>query len=306
MSSETYYDILGVSETSTQDEIKKAYRKLAVEHHPDKGGNEEKFKKISEAYDTIGDDTKRNDYDNRRKNPFFGSNGGGNPFQDFGDIFGAFGQRKRGVPDKVIDINISVIESYLGSDKTITYMRNHACGSCSGKGGERIKCVVCNGQGFSQVTMGTGFFAQILRQPCNTCRGEGEMLKSRCSTCHGSGTKSELETLKIKLPHGVDESQFFKMQGKGDFSNGNYGNLVLKINITPENNFEKNMNDLVYNTYLNLEDLKKDTIDIPHPAGKMNIKLPIDFDTSKPLRVKSKGFNGGDLYIKLNVKFKRN
>jgi len=82
--------------------------------------------------------------------------------------------------------------------------------------------------------------------------------------------------------------------------------LVLKINITPENNFEKNMNDLVYNTYLNLEDLKKDTIDIPHPAGKMNIKLPIDFDTSKPLRVKSKGFNGGDLYIKLNVKFKRN
>jgi molecular chaperone DnaJ len=305
MSSETYYDILGVKETATQDEIKKAYRKLAVEHHPDKGGNEEKFKKISEAYDTIGDETKRTEYDNRRKNPFFNS-GGRDPFQDFGDMFGAaFSQRKRGVPDKVVDINISVLDSYLGSDKTITYMRNHPCNTCSGKGGERTKCTACNGQGFSQVTMGTGFFAQIFRQPCNTCRGEGEMLKSRCGVCNGNGTKSELETLKIKLPHGVDESQFFKMQNKGDYSNGIYGNLVLKINIIPENNFEKNMNDLVYNAYLTLEDLKKDTMEIPHPAGKMSIKLPDDFDSSKPLRVKSKGFSGGDLFVKLFVKFRR-
>ena len=111
--------------------------------------------------------------------------------------------------------------------------------------------------------------------------------------------------MKIKLPHGVDEGQFFKMQGKGDFSNGIYGNLIIKIKIVPENNFEKNMNDLIYNAYLNLDDLKKDTFEVSHPVGKMNIKLPNDFDTSKPLRVKSKGFNGGDLFIKLHVKFKR-
>ncbi len=95
------------------------------------------------------------------------------------------------------------------------------------------------------------------------------------------------------------------MQNKGDYSNGIYGNLVLKINIIPENNFEKNMNDLVYNAYLTLEDLKKDTMEIPHPAGKMSIKLPDDFDSSKPLRVKSKGFSGGDLFVKLFVKFRR-
>jgi molecular chaperone DnaJ len=305
MNQDNFYKVLGVNENATQDEIKKTYRKLAVEHHPDKGGSEETFKKISEAYDTIGDEKKRTEYDNKRKNPFFGQNNG-NPFQDFGDIFGGFTQRKRGVPDKIIDLEVTVLESFNSSDKIFTYSRNHACDTCNGKGGEKIKCGSCNGQGFTQVTMGTGFFAQVFRQPCGVCRGEGETFKTKCGTCHGSGTKSETESMKIKLPHGVDEGQFFKMQGKGDFYNGIYGNLIIKIKVVPENDFEKNMNDLIYNAYLNLNDLKKETLEIPHPHGAMNIKLPNDFDTSKPLRVKSKGFSGGDLFIKLHVRFKRN
>lgn len=305
MGSENFYDVLGVNENSTQEEIKKAYRKLAIEHHPDKGGSEDKFKKISQAYDTLGDESKRSDYDNRRKNPFFDA-GGNNPFGDFTDMFGGgFTMRKRGAPDKVIELEITVIESYKSADKTINYSRKHPCNTCNGKGGDKTTCTSCNGNGFTQVTMGTGFFAQVFRQPCNTCKGEGELYKTKCNTCFGSGTRNEIESIKIKLPHGVDEGQFFKMQGKGDYSNGTFGNLIIKIKMTPENNFEKNFNDLIYNVYLNLEDLKRDTFEIPHPSGSLNVKLPNDFDTSKPLRVKSKGFNGGDLFIKLHVKFKR-
>jgi molecular chaperone DnaJ len=114
--------------------------------------------------------------------------------------------------------------------------------------------------------------------------------------------------MSIKLPHGVDDGQFFKLQGKGDYINGMYGNLVMRVRITPENNFEKSGNDLVYNAYFNLEELQKDSFDIPHPDGNINIKVPTEFDTSKPLRVKSKGFNTngvGDLFVKLFVKFKK-
>jgi DnaJ-class molecular chaperone len=117
-----------------------------------------------------------------------------------------------------------------------------------------------------------------------------------------------METIKIKLPHGVDDGQFFKMQGKGNYSNGVYGNLVIRVKLEPENGFEKSENDLVFNAFLSMDDITKGSFIIPHPDGDISIKLPEDFDTSKPLRVKSKGFksNGnGDLFVKLFVKFKR-
>lgn len=302
---ENFYQILGVKETATQDEIKKVYRKLAVKHHPDKGGSEETFKKISEAYDTLSDQNKRNQYDNSRKNPFNGM--GGNPFED---IFGNFyTQRKRAVPDKIIDIEIGTLESYNSSDKVITYQRKHACDSCNGNGGDKVQCGTCNGLGFSTVTMGTGLFTQTFRQPCNICRGSGEIFKTKCGMCHGEGTKSEIESIKIKLPHGVDDGQFFKMQGKGDYSNGMYGNLFIRVKMTPEKGFEKVSDDLIYNAFLSLDDLNNSDFNLPHPDGDLSIKLPEEFDTSKPLRVKSKGFKGqhgnGDLFIKLFVKYKR-
>ncbi|NBU82907.1 MAG: hypothetical protein EBS55_14805, partial [Flavobacteriaceae bacterium] len=303
-----FYDVLGVNENSTQDEIKKAYRKKAVEHHPDKGGSEEEFKKISEAYDIIGDENKRRDYDNQRKNPF--SNGGFNPFEDF--FNGAFNQqhvnRQRTAPDKVIEFNVTVLESYNSPEKTVTFQRNEVCGGCAGKGGERINCSSCDGNGFVTVRVGTGMFVQIVRQSCNACGGQGFSFKSKCHMCNGDGTQPKIETLSVKLPHGVDDGQFYKFQGKGDFKNGTYGNLLLRIKIVPENNFEKSGNDLIYNAILSLEDLNKDTIEIPHPSGNILIKMPNEFDTSKPLRIKHKGFNSngqGDLYLKLVVRFKR-
>jgi molecular chaperone DnaJ len=305
MGTENFYQVLGVDENATQDDIKKSYRKKAIEHHPDKGGNEETFKKISEAYDVLGNEDKRRQYDNQKNNPF-GGFGGGNPFDDF--FNSGYQTRRRTVPDTVIDITVGALESYNASDKTITYSRKHGCNTCNGTGGDKKTCTKCNGGGYTTVTMGTGLFTQMFRQPCNDCRGEGQVFKTRCAVCNGSSTSSDLETIKIKLPHGVDDGQFFKMQGNGDYNNGMYGNLVIRVKMAPEGNFEKSGNDLVYNAYLTLEDLSNDNLEIPHPSGNISIKIPEDFDTSKPLRVKSKGFRGngvGDLFVKLFVKFKR-
>ena len=304
---EDFYQILGVNETASQDEIKKAYRKLAVEHHPDKGGDENKFKKISEAYDTIGDENKRSQYDNQKRNPFANMGRGGGGFNPFEEMFNQMHtQRKRAVPDKIIEVVVSAVESFLGGDKNITYDRNHNCGGCNGTGGEKITCSTCNGQGVITQQIGTGLFTQIIRTNCGSCNGRGFTYKTTCGTCHGTTTTSSKETISIKLPHGIDEGQFLRVQGKGDFRDGMYGNLVIKVNIIPENNFEKSLEDLIYNAYFDLDTIKLGSVKVPHPLGDISIKLPEEFDTSKPLRVKGKGYHGrGDLYIKLFVKFKR-
>lgn len=305
---DNYYEILGVNENATQEEIKKAYRKKAVEHHPDKGGSEEVFKKIASAYDVLGDENKRKDYDNQKNNPF--NNGGFNGFNPFDEFFGNgfFKQRKRSTPEKVLDVSVGVIESYNGVDKNVTYMRNHGCGTCNGSGGDRTDCVTCGAQGFISIRQGTGIFVQISRQICNSCGGRGFTIKNKCFSCDGRGVFTNTETISIKLPHGVDEGQVFKLRSKGDFSNGQYGDLMIRIKLTPENNFEKHGNDLIYNLFYNYKDLLKSTIEIPHPSGSLSINLPNEIDTSKPLRIKSKGFNvngQGDLFIKQFVKFKK-
>lgn len=302
MTQDNFYSVLGVSENATQEEIKKAYRKLAVEHHPDKGGSEEEFKRISQAYDTLNDDNKRRQYDSQKNNPF---GGGFNPFEDlFGQAF--YTQRKRAVPDKVIDMTIGAVDSFLGGDRVFTYNREMQCNDCSGSGGDKNTCSVCKGQGFTVHTIGGSMFNQVIRQACNNCRGTGFNYSRVCGTCHGKTTKTQTETLKIKVPHGLDDGQFLKLQGKGDFHDGMYGNLVVRVKCSPQNNFEKSGDDLVYNAYLNKEDLDKESIEVPHPLGTISVKLPEIFDTSKPLRVKTKGYhNVGDLFVKLFVKFKR-
>jgi len=306
MSSNNFYEVLGVNENATQDEIKKAYRKLAVEHHPDKGGSEDKFKQISEAYDTLGDESKRSNYDNQRRNPFSGMNGGFNPFEDlFGGGF--YSPRKRGAPDKIIDVEVGTLESFNATDKILNFTRNEVCDLCNGQGGERVHCTTCAGSGYITQTIGGSMFSQVVRQACNRCQGNGFTYKQTCGGCHGKTTIPVMENLKIKLPHGIDDGQFLKVQGKGDYSNGVYGNLVIRVRVVPESGFEKIGEDLVYNAYFDLDDLKKDSYEVPHPKGAISLKLPNVFDTSKPLRVKSKGFyNTGDLFVKLNVKFNRN
>lgn len=305
---ENYYQILGVDENASQEDIKKTYRKLAMEHHPDKGGDEEKFKKISEAYDILGDENKKIQYDNQRKNPF--GNGGFRGNSIFEEFFGGgfHTQRKTSAPEKIIDVYIGALESYRSVDKIIKYDRKHKCNTCNGQGGEKQVCHTCKGSGVNIITMGTGLFSQVFQQPCGTCKGQGSTFKTLCGKCNGNGTTLEKEVLNIKIPHGVGDGQFLRAQQMGDYYNGVYGNLLLRFFVEIESNFEKRENDLVYHCSLNLKEIQKDKLDVPHPGGLLSIKLPNEIDTTKPLRVKSKGYRGnenGDLIILLSLKFTR-
>lgn len=309
MSQGNYYDILGVNEKATPDEIKKAYRKLAVEHHPDKGGNEEKFKQIAEAYSVLSDENKRKQYDYQKNNPFPNFGGFNGPSMD--DIINQFyrgGTRQKQVPEKLIDVEITVLDAFRSEQKNIVYNRNHQCSDCSGQGGDRHVCTKCEGSGMISKRVGTAMFMQIMTSECDSCNGRGFTIKNACHSCNGQGTKPTMENITIKIPHGVDDGNMIRVQGRGDFFENQYGNLIIRFKVNPTENFEKNQNDLIYNKFFNYEQLNQESFDVPHPDGTISIKLPPEFDTSKPLRVTRKGFriNGvGDLYIKLNVKFTR-
>jgi molecular chaperone DnaJ len=310
MNEENFYTILGVESNATQEDIKKAFREKSKLHHPDKGGSEDTFKKINEAYSTLSDEQKRHQYDNKGKNPFgFGGHDMSDIFEQMFNFGGRNQPRRQGHQDKIIEFQITPVESYLSTEKTIQFVRKEACNTCNGKGGDRITCSGCKGQGFFAQAVNNGFFQQVVRSVCQQCSGNGYTFRNRCFTCQGTGTKDVGENLSVKIPHGMDDGQFLKVHGKGDFSNGGYGNLLLKIKMIPSDGFEKLNNDLIYNINLTLKDLEKDDFSIPHPSGEINIKFPEEFDTAKPLRVRGKGYQGqtpGDLFIKMNVKYKRN
>lgn len=301
-----YYKILEVKDNASSDEIKKAYRKLAIKYHPDKNPDgAEKFKEISEAYDVLGDPDKKQNYDNRGRNPFNNSS-----YEEmFSQMFGGgsqFNQRRRkGVPDKIIRTQISPIESYKGEEKRLQYMKEVHCNVCSGSGGEQQVCKTCGGHGFQIKTFGTGFMAQQIRTACPECAGRGYTLVHKCYNCDGRGTKQTAGDIRIMIPKGVDSGQFLKIENAGDFKNGEYGDLVIQIDVVPKDGFEKMNNDLIYNLFLNLEEVKENSFHIPHPDGELKVGSPKVFDTSRPLRLKGKGYNGGDMYVKLNVKFDR-
>jgi molecular chaperone DnaJ len=305
-----YYETLGVSKDATQDEIKKAYRKLSKQYHPDvnpEGG--EKFKEISVAYDTIGDETKRAQYDNKMNNPF-GGNGNVSYEDIFNQMFGnqgnnPFEQKRKSAPDKIIKVQVSPLESFKGVDKVIRYMKDNHCDVCSGSGGEQQKCGTCGGAGFQIKTFGTGFMVQQIRTACQTCAGRGYTLVHRCFSCDGKGIKSTTHEITVKLPVGIDDGQYLKLASLGDFRNGEYGDLVIQISMVSQDGFEKMNNDLIYNLFLNLQEIQDDKFTIPHPNGELVINAFPIFDSSKPLRLKGKGFNDGDMYVKLNVKFNR-
>jgi molecular chaperone DnaJ len=300
-----YYKILEVEEKASEDDIKKSYRTLSKKYHPDVNPEgAEKFKEIAEAYDVLSDTAKRAQYDNSKNNPYAGS-----PFENlFSQMFNQAQRqqpRRKSAPDKIIKVDVSPIESYLGSEKIISYMKDNACSVCRGSGGEQQKCGTCGGAGFQIKTFGTGFMIQQVRTVCQTCGGNGYTLVHRCYHCDGRGVKPTTHQLTIKLPNGIDNGQFLKLPDLGDFRNGDYGDLVIQIELNPKDGFEKINNDLVYNLFLDLEGIQSDKFLIPHPDGDLNMSAPKIFDSSKPLRLRGKGYNGGDMYVKLNVRFEK-
>lgn len=301
-----YYKILEVDENSTIEEIKKKYRILSKKYHPDVNPEgTEKFKEISEAYDVLSDKNKKNQYDNSRRNPF--QNGAG-----FDDIFTHMfnnspfqQQRRKQAPDKIVKVQITPVESFLSNEKTIQYVKENHCEVCSGSGGEQQACESCKGQGFHVKSFGTGFMVQHIRTTCPSCAGRGYTLIHKCYSCNGGGVKSSVSTVNIKLPHGIDSGQYIRLENQGDFKHGEYGDLIIQVEMINKDGFEKMNNELIYNLFLDFDSLKHDKYAVPHPKGQISIDAPNVFDTSKPLRIKGMGYNGSDMYVKLNVKFKR-
>lgn len=300
-----YYKILEVEENASDDDIKKSYRALSKKYHPDVNPDgSEKFKEIAEAYEILGDKTKRQQYDHSKNNPYAGT-----PFQDiFSSMFAQqnpnFRQRKS-APDKIIKLQVSPIESYKGAEKTLYYVRDLNCNICNGSGGDQQICTTCNGAGFQIKTFGTGFMVQQVRTQCQSCGGRGYTLIHKCYYCDGRGTKPNSNEVKITLPIGVDSGQFLKLQNLGDYRHGEFGDLIVQVDVIPKDGYEKINNDLVYTLFLSLDEIQKDKFLIPHPDGNLNMDAPKVFDTSKPLRLRGKGYMGGDMYVKLNVRFER-
>ena len=302
-----YYEILGVDEKATQEDIKKAYRKLSKQYHPDVNPNgEEKFKDIAEAYDNIGDENKRKDYDNRRNNPFGGMGG-----FDINSMFEQMvngGNRPPKAPDKIIDLILTPLESFFGVKREIEYDYYLKCDPCDGAGGEKTTCTTCGGRGVVIQVIGTGMFRQQIQMTCNTCKGQGSTLITKCNHCIGNGVILNKENISIDIPKNVDNGDHMRINLKGDYYQQQRmrGDLILRV-VMNNNEFEKIGLDLILKKKLDVLDLLlMDNLEVEHPEGNLKIKMPTNLDTDKPLRIPNKGYstdiNKGNFYIKLSVK----
>ena len=304
-----YYEILGVAEDASQDEIKKSYRKLSKQYHPDVNPDgEEKFKDIAEAYDILGDENKKIQYDQRKNNPFAGMGGGFDIHSMFEQMVNGNRRQPPRTADKVMSIQISPVESYFGIQKNISYEYLKTCKPCSGQGGGRSVCSTCGGQGFVMQKMGTGMFQQIFNTQCHTCGGQGSIITKKCETCHGNGMTKETESLSVSIPKNVDNGDFLRLSGKGDYgiTTGIRGDLIIKVDLIKHDNFEKIGKDLIYNMTLNVvEILMENQIRLPHPDGDLLINMPKNLNSDKPLRLVKKGYRdnvgSGDFYVKLSI-----
>lgn len=297
-----YYEILGVNESASQDDIKKAYRKLSKKYHPDVNPNgEEKFKNITEAYEVLGDENNRRKYDNR-------GSGGFDINSMFEQMMGGGMRQKPKAPDKVMEILISPLDSYFGVKKDIDVTSLDCCGGCNGNGGQRNTCNHCKGSGYITQRFGMGHFMQQIQTGCPMCKGQGSVIAVACNTCGGRGVTPKKEKLNVTIPSNVDNGDFMRVKGRGDYNLNvrDKGDIILKVVMANDNDFEKIGRDLVFKMKVTPIDILMDTpIEIPHPDGKLKIHLPDLFDSEKPLRVSNKGYKysdiNGDLYIKVTV-----
>jgi len=304
-----YYEILGVAEDASQDEIKKSYRKLSKQYHPDVNPEgEEKFKDIAEAYDVLGDENKRQQYNQRKNNPFGGMGDGFDIHSMFEEMINGNRRHNTKTADKVISIQITPEESYFGIQKTINHEYLKSCKPCGGQGGSRSVCSGCGGQGFIMQRVGTGMFQQVFNMTCNKCGGQGSVITKKCETCNGNGMTKENETLMVSIPKNVDNGDFLRLSAKGDYgrNTGVRGDLIIKVDLIKYNNFEKIGRDLIYNISLNvIEILMEKQIKLPHPDGDLIVNLPKNLNSDKPLRLVKKGYRdnvgSGDFYVKVSI-----
>lgn len=338
MSKRDYYQILGVAKGASADEVKKAYRKLAMQYHPDRNpGNKEaeaKFKEATEAYEVLKDDQKKSAYDQFGHDAFAqggGARGGhghgtegfdfNDIFSNFSDIFGDFGgggrqTKKRSAAQRGSDIRynleISLEEAFRGVTEKISFTIPTACEACHGSGaqsGEKpVECPTCKGNG--KVRAQQGFF--IVERTCGTCAGTGQIIKNPCKVCRGEGRVNKEKTLSVKIPAGVEEGNRIRLTGEGEAGprGGPAGDLYVFISIRKHQFFTRKGDDVHFEIPLKFTTAALGgAVEIPTIDGtKASLKIPEGAQNQDQYRLKSKGMSvinsggrRGDMYVKINI-----
>lgn len=328
MPNKDYYKILGVEKTASEDEVKKAFRKLAHQYHPDKNSGEaEKFKEINEAYQVLGDKTKRQQYDQfgsdfssagpgfGGQNPFgqgfsgfdFGQGGGGQYQADFdlGDIFGSFfgggspfggqsrGGRSRRGADIEADLVIDLKQAVFGDTVEIGLRRHKSCSDCHGTGAEHgtafDTCATCRGTGAVTTTILGQFRTQTV---CPDCGGRGKQIKARCLICHGSGIVDDDSHIRVNIPGGIDSGQSIKLSGQGNAGKegASSGDLYIHVRVKPNPDFERQGHDLHSEAKIpfSLAALGGETL-VRTIDGEVKLKVPTGTQSGKKFILKEKG-----------------
>jgi molecular chaperone DnaJ len=324
MAKRDYYEVLGVAKNASQDEIKKAYRKMAMQYHPDKNPDnpqaEEKFKEAAEAYEVLSDDNKKARYDQFGHAGMSGGGGGGyqnvnmeDIFSRFGDIFGdgsPFGEffgggrgrgrggRPRGTrgADLRVKVTLTLEEVHAGVEKKLRMNRYHTCETCNGLGAENDSsykvCHTCQGSGELRRQAGGGFFQQIVVQACPTCQGDGRILSRPCKGCEGEGRKVKEEIVAVQVPKGVAEGMQMTLRGKGHAGQrgGPSGDLIVVFEEKPHDLFERDGDNLIHALFVSVPDaaLGADT-EVPTLDKKVRFKLNPGTQPGYVARLKGKG-----------------
>lgn len=331
MSKRDYYEVLGVPKDVGEDEIKKAYRKLARKYHPDVNKEDknaaEKFKEVTEAYEVLRDSEKRAKYDQFGHagvdpNGFgagdFGGFGGFGGFSDIFDIFGGFGQSGRSGPvrgsDLRYDLFITLEEAAFGAEKEIEITKRETCGHCRGSGakpGTRPKtCAACGGTGQVRKVQNLGPMQFTNVVTCNTCGGRGTIVEDPCPKCHGRGQVKADRKIKVTIPAGVDTGQRLRVNDEGEPGDrgGPPGDLYVMINVKPHKLFIRRGDDLIYEAPISFVQASLgDEIEIPTLEEKVKLKIPEGTQPGSTFRLKSKGiqrirgYGRGDLNVLVSV-----